>query len=172
MRLISRSLLAGLLAVWFFTGCEPRVDLPETALPHEHRFAIGLGGETVHLQFALTPRESASGLMHRESLEPNEGMLFIFPEPRQASFWMKNTPLPLDIGFFDAEGLLLEVRQLHPFDETLVNSHGDNVLIAVEMARGWFRENRVRPGARLDLDAVREAIQARGFDPAGYPFRD
>lgn len=85
---------------------------------------------------------------------------------------MKNTPLPLDIGFFDAEGLLLEVRQLHPFDETLVNSHGDNVLIAVEMARGWFRENRVRPGARLDLDAVREAIQARGFDPAGYPFRD
>ncbi len=160
-----------LVPVLLGTACGPQSEVADTVLPHEHRFAIGLGEETVRVQLALTPRESARGLMHRESLEPNEGMLFIYPSPRQASFWMKNTPLPLDIGFFDEEGTLLEVRQLHPLDETPVTSHGDNVLIAVEMARGWFRENRVRPGARLDLDDLKEAIRARGFDPAGHGLR-
>ena len=66
---------------------------------------------------------------------------------------------------FRPDGTLAEVYPLHPFDETPVASRGEDLQYAVELNQGWFREHGVRPGARLDLDAVRTALRARGFDP-------
>ena len=80
------------------------------------------------------------------------------------SFWMRNSPTPLDIGFFSPDGVLEEVYPLHPFDETTVASHGDRLQFALEMNQGWFRENGVKPGVQLDLKAVGAALKARGFD--------
>jgi uncharacterized membrane protein (UPF0127 family) len=81
---------------------------------------------------------------------------------------MRNTPTPLDIGFFRADGSLAEVYPLHPFDETRVASRAEDLQFAVELNQGWFRANGVRPGSRLDLDAVRAALRARGFEPRRY----
>lgn len=64
------------------------------------------------VELAITPEERKNGLQHRKNLDHNQGMLFIYPEPRIISFWMKHTLITLDILFFDSNGQLLEA-----FDE-------------------------------------------------------
>lgn len=139
-----------------------------TPLPPDHWFDLRVNTTAIRAQLAITPEETRRGLMHRTELGKDEGMLFIYSQPSRLSFWMLNTPIPLDIGFFDENGVLLEVRQMFPFDETSTRSHSDRVQFALEMNQGWFRANGKRPGATLDLDHVREAIRARGFDPAAF----
>jgi uncharacterized membrane protein (UPF0127 family) len=90
-------------------------------------------------------------------------MLFVYSRPQRMSFWMRNTPTPLDIGFFDQTGKLLEIYPLHPFDETPVSSKSEQLLLALEMNQDWFRENGVKPGAQIDLKAVFAALETRGF---------
>jgi uncharacterized protein len=131
---------------------------------HDH-FPIQVGDRTLRLQLAVTGAEVQRGLMERPALDPDEGMLFIFRGPQPMSFYMRNTPLPLDIGFFDPEGKLREHYPMHPFDETPVRSRDDRLQFALEVRQGWFSEHRIRPGAGLDLEAVRQALKARGFDP-------
>src|SRR5690606_16784182 len=81
-------------------------------------FEIQVGDKPVHVQIAVLDDEMQRGLMERRDLGPNDGMLFIYDRPQSMSFWMRNTPTPLDIGFFDRSGKLLEIYPLHPFDET------------------------------------------------------
>lgn len=138
------------------------------ALPASHWFELTIDKKTVQVQLAVTRAEMSKGLMERKELQPNEGMLFVYRRPIQASFWMKNTPLPLDIGFFNPEGILLEVYRLFPYDETSVPSRSDQVQFALEMNQGWFSKNKVRRGALLDLEELREALRARGFDPVEF----
>ncbi len=155
-------LLVLLLAALLPAGCSDTPSAPPAAaLPAEHFFPIELGATRLELQLALSPAERQRGLMFREDLGPDQGMLFLFDEPAPQSFWMRNTPLPLDIGFFDAQGRLLEIYPLFPYDETPVLSRSEAVLIAVETNQGWFAANGVRPGARLDLDQLAAAVTAR-----------
>lgn len=152
-------------AFFFAVGCTSQ-EQKEEAVPPTHFFGLKVDQTTVRVQVVITPREMARGLMDRTQLEPDEGMLFAYSRPRQASFWMKNTPLPLDIGFFSPDGRLLEVYRMFPYDETKVVSKSDQVQFALEMNQGWFSRNGLRPGAVLDLDLLREALKARGTDPA------
>lgn len=135
-------------------------------------FEVTLGDKVLRLQFAVTMPEMQRGLMYRESIQANEGMIFIYEKPQAMSFWMQNTPLPLHIGFFDAAGVLKEYYPLFPHDENTVKSRGTNLQFAVEVQQGWFRENKVLGGAKLDLKAVIAALKARGFDPKKYGLAD
>jgi uncharacterized membrane protein (UPF0127 family) len=128
-------------------------------------FPIRLGERTVRMQIAALPDEMQRGLMFRQSLGRDEGMLFVFTRPQQMGFWMRNTTLPLDIGYFDAAGELKEIYPLHPLDERSVTSRARNLQFALEVNQGWFRDNGVKPGAKLDLKAVAEALRARGLKP-------
>jgi hypothetical protein len=87
------------------------------------------------------------------------------------SFWMRDTPLPLDIGFFDRGGVLREVYAMQPFDETAIRSRNIRLQFALEMNQGWFHDRGVRPGAWLDLAALRAALIARGATPADFGLR-
>ena len=78
---------------------------------------------------------------------------------------MRNTHIPLDIGYFSDEGVLLEIHPLFPHDEKLVGSHSDAVQYALEMNQGWFSTNGIMSGASLDMEALSAAIEARGFNP-------
>jgi hypothetical protein len=127
-------------------------------------FAIKVGEETVQMQLAVFPAEMERGLMQRRDLGRDQGMLFIYGTPTQMSFWMRNTPLPLDIGFFSPDGELKEIYTMLPHDETPIRSRSEALTFALEMNLGWFNENGVKPGARLDLAAVREALKARGVE--------
>ncbi len=131
----------------------------------EHYFPLQFGGRTIRVQIALETEEVRKGLMHRESLEPDAGMLFVFDEERRMSFWMRNTKIPLDVGYFTADGVLQEVYPLYPLDERAVQSRREDLQLALEMNQGWFKRNQVRPGARIEMGAVKAAIRERGFTP-------
>ena len=131
-------------------------------------FPIRVGDKTVRMQLAVRSAEMQRGLMGRRDLGPDEGMLFVYDKPQQMTFWMRNTPTPLDIGFFGTSGKLEEIYPMHPFDETTVGSQGRELSFALETNQGWFRSNAVKPGAQLDLKALGEALKARGFDPLKY----
>jgi hypothetical protein len=134
-------------------------------------FAVKVGGATVQLQLAIYPGEMEHGLMGRRDLGADQGMLFVYAAPTPMSFWMRNTPLPLDIGFFSRDGELLEVYPMYPFDETTIRSRSERLQFALEMNQGWYRAHGIKPGARLDLAAIRQAILARGAAPADFGLR-
>lgn len=131
-------------------------------------FSIRVGDKMVRMQLAVTEPEQEHGLMERRDLGPDDGMLFVYAQPQQMHFWMHDTPTPLDIGFFDANGVLLEIYLMEPYDESTVSSRSSAIKFPLEMNQGWFAKNGVRPGARLDLRQVGEALKARGFDPAKF----
>ena len=96
-------------------------------------------------------RDFNLGLMFRESLDQNSGMLFIFDDVAQQSFYMKETRIPLDIAFINEDGIIESIKQLEPLDETPVSSEGE-VVCALEVNRGWFEENNIEVGDEIDID--------------------
>lgn len=157
-----------LVVLLALAGCggadEPAVE-PE---PVETVFPIKVGSATVNLQLALSDAEMERGLMFRQDLPANQGMLFVYKEPRDLSFWMRNTPTPLEIAFFTSDGVLREVYSLIPFNENPVKSKRDDLQYAMEVSQGWFDFTGVKPGDRIDLDAVADAVKSRGYSVSEY----
>ncbi|GAB5559367.1 MAG: hypothetical protein SynsKO_10140 [Synoicihabitans sp.] len=157
------------LGLVFALGCAQS----EPAAPVEPKtvkdwFEIEVGEVAVSMQLAVTPPEMQQGLMGRRDLQRGQGMLFIYPFPTQMSFWMRNTPTALDIGFFTPDGVLREIYPLHPFDERSVRSTGDDLQYALELLQGGFADLGIKPGMKLDLAAVKSALVERGFEPSRY----
>ena len=96
-------------------------------------------------------RDFNLGLMFRESLDFNKGMLFVFDEVGEKSFYMKETKIPLDIAFVTEEGIVESIKKLEPYNETPVTSDGQ-VLYALEVNRGWFEENNVEIGDEIEVE--------------------
>ncbi len=154
-------------------GASPAVATPAVASGANVRgsdawFPFAVGGKSLRIQVVVTEAEQARGLMGRRDLGENDGMAFVYPLPQQMSFWMRNTPTPLDIGFFLADGTLGEVYPMYAFDETPVRSAGSDYTMALEVPQGWFAKNGLKPGARADLGLLAEALRARGFPPERY----
>ncbi len=133
--------------------------------PADTRFAIKVGDRTVQMRIAALSSEQQRGLMFVKSMGADEGMVFVFTHPQSMGFWMRNTEIPLDIGYFDPEGELKEIYPMYPHDEKSVSSRSKNLQFALEMNQGWYRQNGVKPGAKLDLKAVADALRARGLEP-------
>ena len=127
-----------------------------------------MDGRQPHLQLALSQAELIRGLMYRDSLQPDHGMLFVFNQPGPRAFWMRNTRIPLDLAYLDANGTVLEIHKLYPYNETTVPSRSQAVQFVIEMNRGWFKTNDLGVGAQLDLQSVAEAITARGQSPVQF----
>jgi uncharacterized membrane protein (UPF0127 family) len=96
-------------------------------------------------EVADTPALRTRGLMGRQSLPPNHGMLFVFEQPQQQCFWMRNTPLPLSIAFLDDEGRISSMADMQPLSEATHCSHVP-VRYALEMEQGWFTKRGIQPG--------------------------
>ena len=109
---------------------------------------LELGGQVLHVEVARSSEERFRGLMYRKSLEHNRGMIFVFPEEDELSFWMKNTYLPLSIAFIRTDGEIVDIQAMEPHDETPVVSRG-LARYALEVNQGWFAENGVHPGDRV-----------------------
>lgn len=101
------------------------------------------------VELALTPGQQAQGLMHREEMAADAGMLFVFPRPRPASFWMKNTILPLDIIFIGPDGAILNIaKRTTPMSTESVPSDGDAKAV-LELNAGVTDLLNIRPGDRV-----------------------
>lgn len=77
----------------------------------EITFSCPQGQVVFKVEIAQTPQELAKGLMNREALAQDEGMLFLFPESQPATMWMKDTPLSLDMLFIDQKGKILAIEE-------------------------------------------------------------
>ena len=92
----------------------------------------------------------AQGLMNRDSLAENHGMLFVYGTAQVRSFWMRNTRIPLDIAFIDGNGVIINIEQMEPQSDQNYYSQGP-MMYALEMTQGWFEANGVGPGDRLEF---------------------
>ena len=102
------------------------------------------------VEFADTKKLRQQGLMYRKSMCEHCGMLFKYDKARQASMWMKNTFIALDIAFIKGDGTIAEIKQLIPQDLTSVKS-SNSVLYALEMNQGWFKKNKVQAGDKVEF---------------------
>jgi uncharacterized protein len=97
-------------------------------------------------EIAATSREQAAGLMFRRSLGDNAGMIFPFPEPRRAGFWMKNTVISLDIIFIRADGTIESIAEnAVPYSVESIES-GEAVAAVLELRGGLTRELGIKAG--------------------------
>ncbi len=106
------------------------------------------GAVLVNVEVADTPEERAVGLMHRESLDADAGMVFVFFEDTSAGFWMKDTLIPLSIAFFDERGRIVEILDMEPCeaDPCPVYDPGTSYRGALEVNQGAFDEWGVEIG--------------------------
>jgi uncharacterized membrane protein (UPF0127 family) len=109
-------------------------------------------GRTNHfvVEVARTPEQQARGLMHRQSLAADRGMLFPYDPPRPASFWMKNTLIPLDIIFIRPDGSIANIAaETVPLSLEPVTSFGEPVSAVLEIPGGRAAELGIRAGDRV-----------------------
>jgi uncharacterized membrane protein (UPF0127 family) len=111
---------------------------------------IQLGARTLEVELAETQEQQLKGLRFRKSLADNAGMLFIFPSPQRASFWMKDASIPLSIAFIEADGKIVQIRPMQPFDKTPVPSLSDSIAYALMVNQGWFERNGIPAGTVIE----------------------
>jgi uncharacterized membrane protein (UPF0127 family) len=141
---------------------------PTVELGIETLFPIRMGQVLGRLRIAATDLEKARGLMGTTKLTDEEGMAFMYESETQMRFWMKDTPLNLDIAFIARDGTVLEVKTMTAGDTETTASSSDQVRFAIEMRAGWFGHFGVKPGDKVNLEDIRSALQARGFDPKRF----
>lgn len=102
------------------------------------------------VEVARTGPEKARGLMKREVLESDSGMIFVWDSPTQGGFWMKDTYIPLSIAFISQDGAIVDIQDMQPLD---LSNHvpAAPYIYAVEANQGWFAEHGVRTGDRALL---------------------
>ena len=109
---------------------------------------LAAGMHLIRAELADTFATRMQGLMHREKLGQNAGMLFVFEEAGIHCMWMKNTLIPLSVAFLDDSGAIINIADMRPrTEETHCAAHPARY--ALEMTRGWFAERGIKPGARL-----------------------
>lgn len=153
-RRLARVALAALFAFVPLAACnDPFVDEAVAATPARLDIVTVRieAGKTVHsykAEVARTPEQQAQGLMYRKAMARNAGMIFLFPEPRMASFWMANTYLPLDIIFISPDGRVVNVGEGVPLTTTTVEST-DWAGAVLELNRGEAARIGLKAGDKV-----------------------
>ncbi len=141
--LLSIVLLASLAA------CEKQPAPTETSAFALKTATLTVAGQTITAEIADTRDAMQTGLMYRRTMPEDHGMIFVFPEERQASFWMHNTNLPLDIAYLDRQGQIREIHAAAPRDDTPIPSATSNIAYALEMNQGWFGRKGIVIGTQI-----------------------
>jgi uncharacterized membrane protein (UPF0127 family) len=119
---------------------------------------LTIKGHRATAEIAATEGARTVGLMHRFSLRPDHGMLFVFDAPQPLSFWMKDTYVPLSIAFIGADGQILNIEDMAPQTQRTHDSRGPAVF-ALEMKKGWFAQFGIAAGDRVE--GLQRAPQAK-----------
>ncbi|MFN0057527.1 MAG: DUF192 domain-containing protein [Planctomycetota bacterium] len=134
---------------------------------------ITLAGQKVVVELAATSELRALGLMNRKpgDMPENHGMLFIFPEPDEQSFWMKNCFMPIDIAYIanDPDGAfrITNVYTMQPEVGPKLDTEyqrypsTERVAYVLELNGGWFEKHGVKAGDRLDLKAATKGVYVK-----------
>ena len=141
-RVFAPLLLVVLLAL--LGGCEPKSVSGLATVPME------IGSKTFTLEVADRTESRTYGLMRRDSMPADHGMIFVFDKDEQRGFWMKNTRIPLDIIFVDSAGKVVSVKQMKPYDLSSTPSDGP-AQYAIELNKGAAEAAGVKAGMTLKL---------------------
>jgi uncharacterized membrane protein (UPF0127 family) len=106
------------------------------------------GIHVITAEIASTPQSRMIGLMMREHLAPNHGMVFVFEDKSQHCFWMRNTLIPLSIAFIDDDGTVVSIADMAPKSEASTCPQRP-VRYALEMDQGWFAKRGVTAGQKI-----------------------
>jgi uncharacterized protein len=112
------------------------------------------GGKKVEVRVEVADdlTEQAKGLMDRTTLGENKGMLFVYPEERKLSFWMKNTLIPLSIAFIDSERRIIDIQDMKPLDDEPPSYvSAEPAQYALEVNQGFFERRGVKVGDSVEL---------------------
>lgn len=111
--------------------------------------SLNAGIHLIKAEVATTEAQRQQGLMFREKMGPNEGMVFLFGAPAGVCMWMKNTLIPLSVAFIDENGKIVNIEDMEP---QTTDSHCAKkpITYALEMNRGWFKQKNIKPGNTID----------------------
>lgn len=158
-------LLTGLYLIWGLVwGCslDTKVSPAKTtntqSTAQTTLYPLTLAEQMIHVELACSVEEQSKGLMFRSELPQNQGMLFVFPRERTLSFWMKNTLIPLDIAYIDAQGKIIDIQQMQPQTTTAHPSKAP-AKYALEMNQNWFKDNKIELGTVLTLPECPESFE-------------
>jgi uncharacterized membrane protein (UPF0127 family) len=128
------------LACTFAFAQQPQ-KLPVTSLT--------AGIHVIKAEVAATEANRQQGLMFREKMGQNEGMVFLFEQPAPICMWMKNTLIPLSVAFIDADGKIINIEDMQPHS---TDSHCAKkpARYALEMNQGWFKQKNIKPGTAIE----------------------
>ena len=152
-------------------GCKESTlenDLHSTTGPKDQFYNLNLAGVSLKVEVAALADERAKGLMFRETMGLQEGMLFIFQTGTEQSFWMKNTRIPLDIGYFSSVGELLELHKAKPHDLSGVPSRSKDIKFVLELNAGAYKKLGISIGDRLEMSEIYEILKLRNLNPLKY----
>ena len=109
---------------------------------------INIGIHLIQAELAIADEERAQGLMFREKMGQNEGMVFRFSSAREVCMWMKNTPLPLSVAFIEEGGGIINIEDMQP--QTLeAHCAKKPSRSALEMNQGWFKSKNIKAGNKV-----------------------
>ncbi|CAN5246990.1 DUF192 domain-containing protein [soil metagenome] len=109
---------------------------------------LSAGVHVIHAEVARTPMEQQIGLMNRQDLQDNNGMLFVLDEPRLECMWMRNTLVPLSVAFIGADGSIVNIEDMKArTDDT--HCATAPVSYALEMPLGWFKKIGIKAGSKI-----------------------
>lgn len=163
-----KSLLAGALGAALFAAPAIVVSLVATGasiaqeamkLPVDAEpliAATARGDVPFRIEIADEPGERSMGLMFRKDLADDQGMLFVFEQTQPVGFWMKNTPLPLDLVFVGPDGKVLDVLPGTPFSEAVI-APDEPARFVLELKAGTAARSGIADGVRLRHRAITAA---------------
>lgn len=109
---------------------------------------LSIGIHMIKAEVAANDADRQQGLMFRQSMGGNEGMVFVFDAPAKVCMWMKNTYLPLSVAFLDKDGRILNIEEMHP-QTTESHCAVKPARYALEMNQGWFKKKNISSGAQV-----------------------
>ncbi len=133
------------VAVFFAVPPASAQEVPQLNL---QRTKLSAGMYVIDAQVALTPEQREIGLMMRKEMPQQEGMIFIFEQPGQQCFWMKNTLLPLTAAFVADDGTIVNMADMKP-QTTDSHCSAQPVRYVLEMNKGWFAKKGIKAGSKL-----------------------
>lgn len=132
------------------TGPQPAL----TILP------LQAGMHVIQAEVAVTPQQRQMGLMLREKMATNHGMLFVFEQAGMQCFWMKNTLLPLSIAFVTDDGKVVNITDMEPHSEQSKCS-AKPVRFALEMNKGWFAKRGIKAGSAISGEPFKAGAKSK-----------
>ncbi len=136
-------LLVALLPV--FLGCSTH-----SPVSNKNTYEIKINDKISRAEVAFTQKGRTIGLMFRDKLDNDHGMLFMFPQEKNLSFWMKNTKIPLSIAFINSKEIITQIDSMTPYS-LMSHTSKEKVKYALEMEQGWFRKNGIKVGSKVGL---------------------